>query len=776
MRETLRRGARVWLPPVVTGSGLATGLILHAAGRGQAGDWAWGAVAAGVLVWITLSVIRSLVRRRPGVDLIALLAIAGALALGEYLAGAVVAAMLTGGQALEAFAGSRARRELTGLLERAPRMAHRYEDGALASRHVGEIVVGDLMLVAPGGVVPVDGLVVTAAAVLDESALTGEARPVERVSGEPVRSGSVNAGGPFDLRATASAEESTYAGIVRLVAEAQETKSPFVRMADRYAVVFTPLAIGIAALAWALSGDAVRALAVLVVATPCPLILAAPVAVVCGISRAARRGIVVKGGQALEGLAQARRVVMDKTGTLTAGSAVVNAVEAESPAEATELLRLAASLDQVSAHVFSAAIVRAALQRGLVLSFPTGVVEHPGTGIEGLVDGRRVRVGGGPWVLPGGEPERLQRLRRQVMAEGHSSVFVSAEGSGTAMIVVEDPLRADTPRTIRALRRAGVQELVILTGDQADIAAIVGESVGADRVLAERSPAEKVEAVRAQHGPGTTVMVGDGINDAAALAAADVGVALGARGAAAHSEAADVVIVVDHLDRLVEAMTIARRSYRIARQSVVAGMGLSAAAMVAAALGALPPVAGALLQEAIDVAVILNALRALSPGRRPATDTEGPAVAQHFRLEHRKIVPELECLHRLADVLDTLPPPEALRELGEVRTFLTERLVPHEAEDDRILYPVVAGILGGDDPTGAMSRGHQEIQHLIRRYASTVDELPATGPDVDDLRTLRSLLYGLDAVLRLHFAQEEESYLTLSALEFPPARALGASN
>ncbi|MEA2534571.1 MAG: hypothetical protein QOJ93_2382 [Actinomycetota bacterium] len=775
MRETLQRGARVWLPPVVTGAGLAAGLILHAAGGGQAGDWAWGAVAAGVLVWIALSVIRSLVRRRPGVDLIALLAIAGALALGEYLAGAVVAAMLTGGQALEAFAGSRARRELTGLLERAPRMAHRYEDGALASRHVDEIVVGDLMLVAPGGVVPVDGLVVTAAAVLDESALTGEARPVERVSGEPVRSGSVNAGGPFDLRATASAEESTYAGIVRLVAEAQETKSPFVRMADRYAVVFTPLAIGIAALAWALSGDAVRALAVLVVATPCPLILAAPVAVVCGISRAAGRGIVVKGGQALEGLAQARRVVMDKTGTLTAGSAVVNAVEAESPAEATELLRLAASLDQVSAHVFSAAIVRAALQRGLVLSFPTEVVEHPGTGIEGLVDGRRVRVGGGPWVLPGGEPERLQRLRRRVIAEGHSSVFVSAEGSGTAMIVVEDPLRADTPRTIRALRRAGVQELVILTGDQADIAAIVGESVGADRVLAERSPAEKVEAVRAQHGPGTTVMVGDGINDAAALAAADVGVALGARGAAAHSEAADVVIVVDHLDRLVEAMTIARRSYRIARQSVVAGMGLSAAAMVAAALGALPPVAGALLQEAIDVAVILNALRALSPGRRPATDTEGPAVAQHFRLEHRKIVPELECLHRLADVLDTLPPREALRELGEVRTFLTERLAPHEAEDDRILYPIVAGILGGDDPTGAMSRGHQEIQHLIRRYASTVDELPASGPDVDDLRTLRGLLYGLDAVLRLHFAQEEESYLTLGALEFPPARAPGAS-
>ena len=325
----LRRHAAVWLPPAGTASGLLAGAALHAARLGRAGDVAWAAGAACVLVWVGWKVLRSVLRRQLGVDLIALLAIAGALALAQYLAGAVVALMLTGGQALEAFAGSRAQRELTGLLQRAPRQAHRYEGDALVARPVDEIEPGDLLLVAPGEVVPVDGLVASVAAVLDESALTGEARPVERVSTEAVRSGCVNAGGPFDLQAVSSAEASTYAGIVRLVAEAQASKAPFVRLADRYALVFTPLALGLAAAAWAFSGDAVRALAVLVVATPCPLILAAPVAIVAGISRAAKRGVVIKGGPALEGLAQARRLVMDKTGTLTAGSPVVNAVEAD---------------------------------------------------------------------------------------------------------------------------------------------------------------------------------------------------------------------------------------------------------------------------------------------------------------------------------------------------------------------------------------------------------------------------------------------------------------
>jgi len=736
---------------------------------------------AWVLLPVSITVARSLWHRRPGVDLLALLAMAGSLGLGEYLAGAVVALMLSGGQALEAFAGARASRELSSLLERAPRSAQRYEDGLLVTRAVEDVAAGDLLLVPPGAVVPVDGMVASAAAVLDESALTGEARPVERVGGDDVRSGCLNAGGPFDLRATATAEASTYAGIVRLVAQAQASKAPFTRMADRYALTFTPVALAIAGVAWAASGDPVRALAVLVVATPCPLILAAPVAIMSGVSRAARRGIVVKGGQALEGLAQARRLLMDKTGTLTAGAPAVTAVETEDGADPSSILTFAASVDQMSSHVFASAIVRAARERGLTLALPAGVVEVPGLGVEGIVDGQRVRVGRGSWMLPKGLPPRLRRLRRRLLLEGLSHAFVVVEdaqrseaGTQTGMIVLEDPLRADTPRTIRALRRAGVDQVIVVTGDQSEIAGIVGDTVGADRVIAECSPEEKVEAVRAQHGPGTTIMVGDGLNDAAALAAADVGVALGARGASAHSEAADVVIVVDRLDRLAEAIGIAKRSYRIARQSVFAGMGLSAAAMIVAALGAIPPVAGALVQEAIDVAVILNALRALSPGglSKPV-DGSAPALAQRFRIEHRQLLPELERLRRVADELDTLPPAEAMQRLRELKAFLTERLGPHEDEDDRVLYPLVATIVGGEDPTAAMSRGHQEIRRLTRRFAASVDDLPSAGPNAEDIRLLRGLLYGLHAVLRLHFAQEEESYLSLGRLELPGPIASG---
>lgn len=768
-----------WLPVGGTAAGLVGGALQHAGGSARAGDWVWAATTAAVLVPVGIAVGRSLWRRQPGVDLIALLAMAGSLALGEYLAGAVVALMLSGGQALEAFAGARANRELSALLERAPRSAQRYEEGALVTRSLDAIRPGDLLMVAPGAVVPVDGMVASGAAVLDESALTGEAGPVERPAGDAVRSGCVNAGGPFDLRATAAAEASTYAGIVRLVAQAQASKAPFTRMADRYALAFTPLAVAIAGGAWLVSGDPVRGLAVMVVATPCPLILAAPVAIVSGISRAARRGVVVKGGQALEGLAQARRLLMDKTGTLTAGIPAVVGVEADGSADPEGLLGYAASLDQVSAHVFASAIVRAAHDRGLPLTIPTAAQEVAGRGIEGQVEGARVRVGTASWAFPGGLPEHLRRVRRRLLLEGLSHAFVTIDegaGDGTrgGMIVLEDPLRADTPRTIRALRSAGVEQVVIVTGDQPDVAGTVGEAVGADRVIAECTPEEKVDAVLAQRGPGTTIMVGDGLNDAAALAAADVGVALGARGASAHSEAADVVIVVDRLDRLAEAIGIARRSYRIARQSVFAGIGLSVAAMLVAAGGLLPPVAGALVQEGIDVAVILNALRALRTGgrTRPA-DAAGAALAQRFRVEHRKLLPGLERVRAVADELDTLGPAEALQRLREVRAFLTDQLEPHEQEDDRTLYPLIASIVGGDDPTAAMSRGHQEIRRLIRRFAGTVDDLPPSGPDGEDIRALRGLLYGLHAVLRLHFAQEEDSYLSLGPLELPVPAAAG---
>jgi heavy metal translocating P-type ATPase len=594
---------------------VAAGGAMWIAGWQDAADVTWAVAVLLALVPLSISVARDLVHRETGVDLIALLAMSGSLILHQYLAGAVIGLMLSGGQALERYASSRARRELSALLARAPHVVHRYEDGHLTSPDIKDVRRGDRLLVMPGEIVPVDGVVAKESAVLDESAITGESRPVEKQAGDRVPSGVVNAGGPFDLHAVSTAEESTYAGIVRLVREAQVSKARFVRVADRYALWFLPLTLAISALAWAVSGDPVRALAVLVVATPCPLILAAPVAIVAGISRAASRGVIVKGGGALETLAQARTLVFDKTGTLTAGAPRVAGVEAIDGASPDDVLRVAASLDQLSPHVFAAAIVSAARGRGLELEFPRDVHERAGHGIEGLVAGRHVAVGQARWLAKGRPlPEAVAALRKRVAMEGLSVVYVALDGQFAGALVMDDPIRADTPEALGRLREAGITRIVILTGDRHEVAQTVGQAVGADAVLSERTPSQKVQAVLDERARGVTVMVGDGVNDAPALAAADVGVAMGARGATASSEAGDVVIVVDRLDRVADAILIARRARDIAIQSVVAGMALSGAGMVLATFGLLPPLAGAIFQEVIDVAVVLNALRALGGG------------------------------------------------------------------------------------------------------------------------------------------------------------------
>ena len=625
----------------LTVAGLAGGGVAALLGAPRAAAGTWAATTVVALVPLTLSTLRALVAGNVGVDLIALLAMAGALALGQYLAGAVIALMLSGGNALEAFADARARRELAALVARAPRTAHRVRaDGAPATIDVGEVAVGDLLVVKPGEIVPVDGVVVGATAVLDESALTGESIPRARGDADEVRSGVLNAAAaPFQLRARARAADSTYAGIIRLVEQAQAAKAPLERLADRYALLFLPLTLTVAAAAWLLSGDPVRALAVLVVATPCPLILAAPVAIVSGISRAARHGIIVKGGGALETLARGTQLVLDKTGTVTSGTPVVTDVETFEGADPGEVLRLAASLDQASAHVIALPIIRAAHERDLALTFPTEVNESLGAGIEGRVNGRRVRIGKLDWVLGQGErPPQVRRIRRRTLLEGAITVFVSIEGRPAGAIILEDPVRPDAPLTIRTLRQAGFERVIMLTGDHVDLAETVGAALGVDRVLAERSPEEKVAAVLDVKAAGITVMVGDGINDAAALASADVGVAMGARGATASSDAADIVLVVDRLDRLTDGIRIARRARFIAVQSILAGMGLSAAGMAFAAVGLLPPVAGALVQEVIDVAVILNALRALGRGgTRARPDPSAVERSRQFRDEHRKM-------------------------------------------------------------------------------------------------------------------------------------------
>jgi heavy metal translocating P-type ATPase len=758
-----RDASRAFLALAVVG--LAVGGVLWAAGEHDAANVAWAATTVVGILPLAYSVAIDLLHRETGVDVIALLAMAGALALGEYLAGAVISLMLSSGRSLEAFADARAHRELSSLLERAPRTVHRYAGDELESIPIGEVRPADVLLVKQGEVVPVDGFLVSENCVLDESALTGESRPVERSKGDALRSGAVNAGASLALRATATAEESTYAGIVRLIEEAEKQKAPFVRLADRYALVFVPVSLVIAAGAWILTGDPVRALAVLVVATPCPLILAVPIAIVAGISRAARRGIIVKGGGALETLARGSVLLFDKTGTLTSGVPEVADVEVFAGIDPGELLRLAASLDQVSPHVLGAAIVRAARQRGLSLSFPVEVREEPGSGIEGTVDGRRVSLGKASWVSGGrGLPARARDVRRRSAMEGSSAVFVAVDGEVAGGLILDDPIRPDTPRVIRTLRRAGIKRVVMVTGDHPDVAESVGISIGVDRILSERDPTDKVDAVKAEGDGGVTVMVGDGVNDAPALAAADVGVAMGARGATASSEAADVVLVVDRLDRLAEAIRVAKRSRGIAVQSVLIGMGLSFGGMILGAIGLLPVVGGALFQEAIDVAVILNALRALSGGRAARQRAGlGSNVGDRFRDEHREFVPWLARIRTVADRLESYSPVDARDELQQIRWFLTERLPQHEEEEEAAVYPVVSRLMGGEDPMGSMSRAHLEIDHLSRVFVHLVDDVPPEGPAVEDLVDLRRVLYGLHAILRLHFAQEEEAYSWLAS-------------
>jgi heavy metal translocating P-type ATPase len=744
--------------------GLVLGLIATLAGREDLATWAWTIPALVVGVRLAISIVRDLLAREAGVDVIAILAIGGALALGETFAAAVISVMLATGEALETYAEGRAQRELSALLGRAPQDVHRYVDGSLETVPIGAVAPGDLLLVRPGEVVPVDGFVRGGAAILDESALTGEARLVTHEDSDTVSSGVVNAGGPFDLRAIATAEQSTYAGIVRLVEEAGRAKAPFVRLADRYALLFVPLSLAISVAAWLLSGDPVRGLAVLVVATPCPLLLAAPIAIVAGISRAARRGIIVKGGGPLETLARARVILFDKTGTLTAGRPHLTAVEAAG-GDVDELLRLTAAIEQASPHVLAAAIVHAARVRGLTLPLPSDVTETAGAGVVGRVEGREVAVGSAAFAAGGGPlPSWARELRRRAVLDGASNVFVRIDGELAGALVMSDPIRPETPRAVRSLRRAGFSRIIMVTGDHHSVAELVGAAIGLDGVLADRRPGDKVEAVVAERelAEGPLVMVGDGINDAPALAAADVGVAMGARGATASSEAADIVITVDRLDRLAEAVRIARHSRRIAVQSVLAGMGMSMVAMVLAAFGFLPVVAGALLQEAIDVAVILNALRALHGGMEKPVRVAGWTETRTRLTEaHRGLAPGIRRLRAIADGLDVLPPGEARTELLAVRSFLIDTLVPHEIDEDRVVYPMLFAALGSDDSTSALHGTHTEIFHLVRLYDRLVADLEDDGPTPDDRTDLRRALYGLDAILRLHMAQEEDLYLSL---------------
>ena len=590
--------------------GFVLGISAQLSGWGDWSSWIWAAATFPVLLILLTEIVVSLRRGDLGLDVIAALSMLSALLFGEHLAAVIVALMYAGGQYLESFAERRANREMTALLARVPRTAIRQRAGKLEEVDLQAVEPGDRLLVRQGDVVPVDGTVMEGLAVLDQSALTGESIPIQHRINDTVMSGSTNVGAAFDMSASRRAAESTYAGIVRLVAAAQHSRAPMSRLADQFAMVFLAATVALAGAAWVWSGDPVRAVAVLVVATPCPLILAVPVAIVSGLSRAAKQGILIKGGKALETLAQVRSLVIDKTGTLTYGRARIVSTTIASNMSPDEILRLAASLDQASKHVIAETIVAEARTRSLDLSVPSDVVETPGEGIEGQVDGRHVIVGGLRFVgrratKAGASSPRAEK------APGSVAVAVAVNGELAGVLILVDELRAGTEALLRSLRRLGIERIVLATGDRREVADNVVAGLSIDAVRSDLTPDQKTLVVLSERKNGPVMMIGDGVNDAPALAAADLGLAMGAKGAAASAEAADIVLLVDQLDRVLPAIKIARRSRFIALESVYAGIGLSVTGMFAAALGFITPVQGALFQEVIDVAVILNALRAL---------------------------------------------------------------------------------------------------------------------------------------------------------------------
>lgn len=586
--------------------GLLIGIVLQFTGQRTAAHAVLGSVAIFEVIPILYSMLRDVRAGSYGIDILAVTAIIASVLLHQYWAAAVVVLMLTGGESLEAFAEHRSKAELDALLQRAPHKAHLIRSRKTIEVKASELKVGDKIVIKPGELVPADAVIIEGTSSFDESSLTGEAIPKSRAVGDMLLSGSVNIDGAITAKVTANAADSQYQQIIKLVKTASASRAPYVRLAERYSIPFTFMAYAVATAVWVVSGQAIRFLEVIIVATPCPLLLAAPIAFISGMARASRYGIIVKNGAALERLAEAETIAFDKTGTLTKGQLQVTQVLAYGAFKEAEVLTLAASLEQSSNHVLAQAIVAGATDQKLKLTKAKHVSEIAGLGVSAQLKGQEILVGRLSFLQDRGVSLPAQFKAASI---NRTTAFVAVDHKLAGVILLEDELRSDTATTLKRLKALGLKKFLLITGDNKLAAQSVSKSLGITEFHAEMMPADKLhvlETVKTR----PLVFVGDGVNDAPALAASDVGIALGARGSTAASESADIVIMTDDLTRVATALSIAIRTFKIARQSILLGIVLSMVLIGIFATGKFSPLLGAILQELIDVIVIFNALRA----------------------------------------------------------------------------------------------------------------------------------------------------------------------
>jgi heavy metal translocating P-type ATPase len=583
------------------------GLILQFMHYNTALHWTLGLAASIEVIPLLWGMVEDVRDGTYGIDILAATAIISAVVFKQYWAAIIVVVMLTGGETLEDYAENRAKSELDALLSRAPKQAHVLKKGQVVDVPVSQVHVGDQLVIRPGELVPVDGEIIEGAASFDESSLTGESVPQAKDVHDHLLSGSINTDGVVTIRALRLAADSQYEQIIKLVRSARNSQSPFVRLADRYSIPFTAISFAIAITAWLVSGHAIRFLEVLVVATPCPLILAAPIAVISGMSRAARSGIIIKTGSALEKLAEAQTVAFDKTGTLTNGTLEVDAITTFEKFKQADVLAYAAALEQNSNHVLARAIRAAAISRKVKFPKTKQVTETAGRGVQAVVGGKRVLVGRLSLLEAEGVP-MPKKLATQVK---QTASFVAIDGLLAGYITFRDDIRPEAKATLSSLLSNGISHILMVTGDNQVAAQAIAKKLGITEVKAEALPADKLLAIEAIT-ERPVVFVGDGVNDAPVLTASDVGIALGARGETAASESADMVILLDDVSKVAQVYQIARRTFAIAKQSILVGIALSLVLMVIFSTGHFRPLYGAILQEGVDVVVIFNALRAHS--------------------------------------------------------------------------------------------------------------------------------------------------------------------